>query len=110
MKVVKSCSTNSPHSEHAEAYHQVPNNNLNLGHEYDPMSFPATQRHMQYPMGPIVGCTPLQGNNTVFVDTNGPGSAFDVDHDWYAPGSGFNRVQDPLDGPGRSSWDLKKEI
>ncbi|KAJ5430075.1 Winged helix-turn-helix transcription repressor DNA-binding [Penicillium cf. griseofulvum] len=95
--------TNSPHSERAEAYHQqeVPNTNPNLGHEYDPMSFPVMQRYMQHPMGSVVGCTPLQGNNTVFVDTAGPGSAFDVghSHDWYGPGSGFNRAQDPLEGP-----------
>ncbi|CAG8888486.1 unnamed protein product [Penicillium egyptiacum] len=114
-KVVKSRSTNSPHSERAEAYHHqhMISMNPSLGHEYGPASLPAMQRYMQHPTGPVVGCTPMiPGNNTLFVDTE-PGPAFDGghNHDWYAPESGSNRVQDPLEGPGRSSaWDLKKEI
>ncbi|KAJ5163268.1 Winged helix-turn-helix transcription repressor DNA-binding [Penicillium coprophilum] len=104
-KVVKSRSTNSPRSERAEAYHQqIPDTNPSLGHEYGPASLPVMQRYMQHPMGPVVGCTPMiPGNNTVFIDTTEPVSAFDVghSHDW---------SQDPLEGPGRSSWDLEKEI
>ncbi|KAK4863627.1 hypothetical protein LT330_002405 [Penicillium expansum] len=116
MKVVKSRSTNSPHNERAEAYHQQQMIGMNpsLGHEYSPTSLPAMQRYMQHPMGPVVGCTPMiPGNDTVFTDTAEPVPVFDVghNHDWYAPESGPNRVHDPLEGPGRSSaWDFKEGI
>lgn len=116
-KVVKSRSTNSPHSERAEAYHHhhqhMISTNPSLGHEYGPTSVPAMQSYMQHPTGPVVGCTPMVPGNTLFVDSVESGPAFDVghNHDWYVPESVSNMVQDPLVGPGRSSpWDMKNEI
>ena len=116
-KVVKSRNTHSPHSEHAETYHHhhqhMISTNPSLEHEYGPTSLPTMQSYMHHPTRLVVGCTPMIPGNTLFVDSAESGPAFDVghSHDWYVPESGSNRIQDPLEGPGRSSaWGLKKEI
>lgn len=111
-KVVKSRGTNSPHGERSEGYHHQQTAGVDpiTGHPYGPTSLPGMQQYLQRPMGAVVGCTTmLPDGDTVFLDAADHGSSFAMGngHGWFGTESGPNRVHDPAELPGRSSWEMQ---